>query len=390
MDNQPFFDIPNVLSINGNRIVVRKYFEEFGRKKNKSSLQVKNEEHLKDNTPKGIVTRKIRLKMRAIITNWIEALQHSPKGETGHKVYLPTFVTLTLPAKQNHTDKELNALALNPFITKIKRSHKVENYLWRAEKQDNGNIHYHIIIDRFISHDCVRYAWNNIIDKLGYIESYRKEQTELHKQGFNFREALREKWPVEKQMKAFLNGQANNWNNPNSTDIHSLKSITDVSGYMCKYITKSHEFDEMKKVEKAYQENQIDERLFNAYKDQIQLKFEQKKVNARLWGCSDALREIRDVKIIVDYESSKFIEEVINMPTAKVIQTENFLIAYCKTLKQVIKNSDFISSQYSEHNRANFLYLYPEFKIKAAPLLKIKEVPEINPIFEQSRKLVLF
>jgi predicted small metal-binding protein len=390
MANQPFFDIPNVLSINGNRIVVRKYFEEFGKKKNKTLLQERNERNLRDNTPRGIVTRKIRLKMRGIITNWIEALQQSPTATNGHKAYLPTFITLTLPARQVHTDQELNAQALNPFITKIKRSHKVVNYLWRAEKQDNGNLHYHIIVDKFIGHEYVKDLWNRTIEKLGYIEAYRIEQKKVHKQGFNFREELKERWPVEKQIQAFKTGEANNWNNPNTTDIHSLKSIRDVSGYMCKYITKSHEFDEMKRIEKAHAEGKIDEQLFNNIKSQIELKFQAKKIHARLWGCSDALKQLKDVKIIVDYESCMFIEQVIAMKDAKVIQTENFLIAYCKSLKAVIKANQFISGQYREHNKANFYYLYPELKPKAAKL--VMKPPDIitERILTTARNAVLF
>lgn len=387
---QPFFDIPNVLSINGNRIVVRKYFEEFCSKKTKTHLQLKNEEHLKDNTPRGIVTRKIRLKMRAIITNWIEALQHSPTGANGHKVYLPTFITLTLPAKQQHTDKELNAQALNPFITKIKRSHKVQNYLWRAEKQDNGNIHYHIIVDKYISHHLVKDAWNRTIEKLGYIESYRSEQKKIHAHGFNFRAALQNKWSAEKQFQAFKAGEQNNWNSPNSTDIHSLRSIADVSGYMCKYITKSDEFDELQRVKKAYAEQQIDETLFQTYTKEIELKFEAKKVKARLWGCSDELRAIKDVKIIVDHDADLFIQDVLTCDKTKIVQTENFLIAYCRSLRTVISRSPYISTQYRVHNRANFLYLYPEFKPKPKVFLQPQNDPVITKLFEASRQSVLF
>ncbi|MEJ7828454.1 MAG: hypothetical protein WKF91_09670 [Segetibacter sp.] len=390
MSNQPFFDIPNVLSISGNRIVVRKYFEEFSRGKKKSLLQISNEENLKCNSPKGVITRKVRMKMRGIITNWIEALKYSPKAENGHKVYQATFVTLTLPAKQVHTDKEINAQGLNTFITKIKRSHKVINYVWRAEKQDNGNIHYHIITDKYISHDCIRSHWNATIKKIGYIDQYKKNQELRHKEGFQCNNELLNKWPIEKQFEAYQKGKANNWENPNTTDIHSLRSVKDVASYICKYITKSKEVDELRKLEMASAAKQITEEVFIKCKEEIEKKIELKKINSRLWGCSDTLKELKDVKIIVDYETSVFIEEVISKDSTRVVQTENFLIAYCNTLPQIIRNNKFINDQFQSHQRANFFYIYPRLKPKLKEVIYKPPDLCITEIIEEARQAVLF
>ena len=54
-------------------------------------------------------------------------------GNTGrHYNNKITFITLTLPSKQIHTDNEIKAKCLNQFLIEISKYHKVSNYVWRA------------------------------------------------------------------------------------------------------------------------------------------------------------------------------------------------------------------------------------------------------------------
>lgn len=60
------------------------------------------------------------------------------------------FVTLTLPSEQRHSDKEITNKLFNQLLIELSKYHGVKRYIWRAEKQENGNIHYHLLINQFI------------------------------------------------------------------------------------------------------------------------------------------------------------------------------------------------------------------------------------------------
>jgi hypothetical protein len=55
-----------------------------------------------------------------------------------------SFLTLTLSAEQALCDKSITKDLLAPFIRHYRYLKLMNNYVWKAEKQKNGNIHYHI------------------------------------------------------------------------------------------------------------------------------------------------------------------------------------------------------------------------------------------------------
>ena len=82
------------------------------------------------------------------------------------------MATLTLSSKQVHTDKEIKSKILEPFIKKLKYQYNIVNYFWRAEPQENGNIHFHLVIDKFIDKIDLQDDWNFYQNKLGYVDRY--------------------------------------------------------------------------------------------------------------------------------------------------------------------------------------------------------------------------
>lgn len=171
--------------------------------------------------------------------------QNGKSGNSGqHYQKQITFTTLTLPSKQIHSDTEIKSKCLNQLLIELSRYHKVEQYVWRAEKQKNGNIHFHMLADRYIIWQDIRNRWNRIINKLGYIDRYKIEQEKFHKAGFQVRQELIQTWPAEAQKKAYERGKRLNWNDPNSTDIHSIYGITNIKNYLTKYLTKGEKTSE--------------------------------------------------------------------------------------------------------------------------------------------------
>lgn len=84
------------------------------------------------------------------------------------------FATMTLPSAQQHTDQEIKRHILMQFIDKLKYHYNIEHYFWRAEKQENGNIHFHCVFDKYIDMKEFQNLWNETCNILSYIDRFQK------------------------------------------------------------------------------------------------------------------------------------------------------------------------------------------------------------------------
>lgn len=124
----------------------------------------------------GDLQYKTTKRIEQILYCWFRAI-HSRKLvplSLGHcqSVY-PVFLTLTLPSAQMHGDRELKRKVFTPFLEELKRVYKVVHYLYRCEKQKNGNIHFHLIVDKYINVKCLIECWNRHLQKLSYLSMYQ-------------------------------------------------------------------------------------------------------------------------------------------------------------------------------------------------------------------------
>ena len=97
---------------------------------------------------------------------------------------------------------------LEPFLRWMRQVHNTTLYIWKAERQKRGAIHYHITSNKFIHYQELRNKWNWLLSKHGLNESYVKEHQH---------------------------------NNANSTDVHSVKNIKNLAPYLIKYFTKTEQ-----------------------------------------------------------------------------------------------------------------------------------------------------
>ena len=179
------------------------------------------------------------------------------------------FLTLTLPCAQGSiSDETIKRTALMPFITALQKKFGKFSYVWKAETQDNGNIHFHLTINAWIHYSSLRYYWNRRLAALGYIDEYRREQMAFHAKGFRPRPELFETWSLEQQGKAYDNGMRTNWTNPNTTDIHSVERINDLAAYLIKYMSKKEEG--------------------------------KREIKGKIWGCSQNLSYNNKFELILD------------------------------------------------------------------------------------------
>lgn len=133
------------------------------------------EKNLSRGTYNGFLSPKTKSALREKLSNWMLAgamYRKTAKGKPGYSPPYFTFATLTLPAKQLHSDNEIKRKCLNMLLILLQRNFKVVNYFWRAEPQKNGNVHFHLIIDRYIQNAQLQKHWNNCLSALGYIDRF--------------------------------------------------------------------------------------------------------------------------------------------------------------------------------------------------------------------------
>src|SRR3990172_1533152 len=248
---------------------------------------------------------KKRLKLAIEYFLLINKPQNGKSGYSGqHYQKQITFITLTLPSKQIHTDNVIKSKCLNQLLIEMSRYHKVEQYIWRAEKQKNGNIHFHILADRYIIWSDVRNRWNRIVNKLGYVGRYKDEQMKFHENGFQVRSELLQKWSLEHQKKAYERGKRLNWNDPNSTDIHSIYGITNIKSYLTKYLTK----------EEGTQEPPINP------------EEESQEHIGRTWAASTVLGNIKGASAHIDSELEEHLKNIEKHFPTKIYKSDYFTV----------------------------------------------------------------
>lgn len=154
-----------------------------------------------------------------------------------------SFITLTLPAKQNHSDIEIKKTCLNQFLVELRKHYNVKNYVWKAELQKNENIHFHLLLDQYVDFQALRRRWNRILNKLGYVDAYQERMFSMDLINYHEMRNKNGTTNFNDSAKAYAAGQKANWSNPNSVDVRSVYSKNELAAYLGKYICKSFELD---------------------------------------------------------------------------------------------------------------------------------------------------
>lgn len=207
-------------------------------------------------------SEKSRKRMRAAL----ELLLHTSKWKSVYVkstktsfFYKNNFITLTLTEKQKHSDEYIIKEMLSKFLEAWKKRRPALLYTWKAEVQDNGNIHFHITSNTFILYKDLNKRWNKYLKKNGYKES------------------------------------------SNSTDVRAVSDKTNLVSYLVAYYSKKDLYTKtLKRWLKMYRNkllnNQIKTDLPKNYFNHIK-----RKLNCIKWNASKILM---DCKCSIDYDSS--------------------------------------------------------------------------------------
>lgn len=177
----------------------------------RGTISEKSKNNLTKSYQSPCLTKKSKKQIKKILYYWVDAVEHSQalfKERKMRKRRYLSMITLTLPAAQYESDLIIKSKYLNNFLIQL-QSHVLDiHYLWVAERQKNGNIHFHIIVDRWVNKDWIQRKWNKILDNGHYISTF------CNKFGHT---------------------------NPPSTHIAGQKDMKNVSAYLAGYISKSPE-----------------------------------------------------------------------------------------------------------------------------------------------------
>lgn len=123
-----------------------------------------------------------------------------------------SFITLTISDNtKNLTAREGYDQLLAPFLDWMTRTKGVKAFIWKAEKQKRGQIHYHITTPSFLNWKDIRRKWNRLQAQAGLLDVFAAK----HKHA-----------------------------DPNSTDVHEVYKINDLTSYLIKYLAKHDPTDE--------------------------------------------------------------------------------------------------------------------------------------------------
>lgn len=202
--------------------------------------------------------------------------KHVMADKTGNNfTFKLNFITLTLSSDQKHSDNEIKSKLLNQFLVELRKSYNCKYYLWRAEAQRNGRIHFHVVTDVFVPWRELRTKWNRIQDKLGYVRSF-----------------------TERTGKS----------DPNSTDVHAIKHIRNLPGYLAKYCSKNAKGYTV--VASLAQKEPFKPKCWLTYKHpklNPAAKF-YRQVHGRLWGLSQSLSALKSCRSEITEEVNRELE----------------------------------------------------------------------------------
>jgi len=170
---------------------------------------------------------------------------------------------------------------------------KVTTYVWKAEVQERGQIHYHITTPSYIEWQKIKDKWNTLQQQAGLLEKYKNEHGHY---------------------------------SPNSTDIHEVHNIKNLSGYLfkefCKSIQNPYDYM-MNQPDQALEKNEISKDEHSFIKQCVE---ERLKNFGKLWDCSMNLKQFKRFTVSVSDQTYTAIREMTAQRKINTIQLEQCTI----------------------------------------------------------------
>lgn len=209
-----------------------------------------------------------------------------------------SFLTLTISSKYLFlTAGEAHKALLAPFLDWLRRTCKCNSYIWKAELQQRGQIHYHLTLGSFILHSEIKEKWNYLQRKAGLLEDFNQEYGHY---------------------------------NPNSIDIHTVNKVNDLAGYLCKYIAKAQECDAVMKADcNNDSPMKEEERYGNLLSCYPVNHVHTVRTRGKVWDCSYNLKEGKYWNCVMMPVHKWTLEVAEKEGLVRVIHGDRYKIYFC-------------------------------------------------------------
>ena len=161
---------------------------------------------------------------------------------------------------------------MKPFLRKLRKNGDF-SYMWKAELQKRGQLHYHLATNTFLPWTDIRNGWNNLQRSAGYLQKY---------------------------------GLKHKHYDANSTDVHGIYKVKNISAYLSKYLSKTGD----------------------------------SKLKGKVWDCSKDLKQKR-FSFIVGNTVIDNIEKGIDIGEIEAIELEHCMIFKCKNPVKYLPPLDY-------------------------------------------------
>ena len=210
-----------------------------GGRRSGSAMKEKSLENLnKGFRTKGISETTKRKILQACRMLSLLAENRTVRNSKGEYVQHHTlFITLTLPSAQAHEDSHITRECLGNFFDKCRKLGLLSNYVWKAEKQKNGNIHYHILTDTYASFSLLKRLWLVALEKLGYVSEFQEKFSKMTFEDYRSQK-FNEKRTPQQIAGAYEQGRREKWRNPPCTQVDYVQEEKTLSYYIAKYVSK--------------------------------------------------------------------------------------------------------------------------------------------------------
>jgi hypothetical protein len=274
----------------------------------RKGTSIKSIENLAISKSNGYISKATKSKVSKMLETWYQCIEErrARKKHRFDKIgYYITFLTLTLAELQEHDDNTIKRQILDPYIQYLIRVHGVKNYYWKAEPQKNGNIHFHLLIDKFINKSEINNSWNVAQNKLGYVDKYYTKTGDI---------------------------------NPPSTKIESIRDKKNGIGYLLKYSTKSAKICEKGEIFKGVKIRKKAMYDYVENDDHSIIVFESRAIQGRVWGCSDILRSLEPLQMQLSYTLENILKEATDKGFLKLFE-QDYIQVWTGKIQNLLKNN---------------------------------------------------
>lgn len=207
-----------------------------------------------------------------------------------------SFITLTVSSGKNITARQGYDMLLAPFLDWMRKTMEVKTYIWKAELQKRGQIHYHITTPAWIHYMEIRKKWNALQRDAGLLDEYAKEHGHF---------------------------------NPNSTDVHNTRNVRKMDQYLVKELSKSFAAINVEAINEVNDMVKRGEISNDEAAEKVK-EIEEKKITTigKIWDCSTDLAGVGYYTVPLTSHHMDVIEKWVREGAAREKTDDFYALVY--------------------------------------------------------------